>query len=102
MSQVAEKGCEVRVVSDDEQYNPICVTGAKIVYSMRNMSLHRARDIWPKRLDIPEDAQVAIGEHYVHGDWFSIRTSLIIGIDHVKGVVETRNSFYRSIDGRLN
>lgn len=73
----------------------------KIVHPARNMELVKARTLWPKRLDIPEDAQVLVGESYVHDDWHPIRTSLIHNVDRENNLVETRNSFYRLTDGKL-
>uniref|UniRef100_A0AB39CCW8 Uncharacterized protein n=1 Tax=Pseudomonas phage RVTF4 TaxID=3236931 RepID=A0AB39CCW8_9VIRU len=73
----------------------------KIVYSARNMELVKARDLWPKRLDIPEDATVLRGESFVHDGWHPIRTSLVQSIDLETGLVHTRNSVYKLTDGIL-
>ncbi|WDS62299.1 hypothetical protein [Pseudomonas phage D6] len=96
-----EKGVDVRVVELDENLDPVKGPNGKLVYAIRGAKLLKARDLWPQRLDIPEDAQVAVGEHYVHDDWWSIRTSLVQNVDHENGLIETRNSVYRVTDGKI-
>jgi hypothetical protein len=102
MSHVAEKGCGVKVVEfDDVKYEPVKDPAtAKLVYSMRGLHLVDGIKIWPDRTDVA-DVVVAMGEMYCHGGWHATRTSKVIRVDHVNGLVETMNSIYRSTDGRL-
>lgn len=89
------------VVLDDVKYEPVKdpVLG-KLVYSMRGLYIEEGSKVWPDRTDVA-DVQVAIGEMYCHGGWHATRTSKIIRTDHENGLVETLNSVYRSVDGRL-
>lgn len=95
-----EKGCTVQVFTDD-MLEPVKDQAlGKLVYSMRGMYVAKGSDVWPERDDVA-DVQVAIGEMYCHGGWYPTRTSKIIRVDHENGLVETLNSVYRSIDGRI-
>jgi uncharacterized protein with NRDE domain len=101
MSQVAEKGCTVRIIEDSDTYEPTKdPVLAKVVYSMRGLHIVEGSKLWPDRTDVA-DVQVAMGEMYCRGGWHATRTSKIIRVDHENGLVETLNSVYRSIDGRL-
>lgn len=101
MSVTPEKGCTAKVILDDVKYDPTKdpILG-KLVYSMRGLYIVEASTIWPDRDDVA-GVQVAMGEMYAHGGWHATRTSKIIRVDHENGLVETLNSVYRSIDGRL-
>lgn len=101
MSVIETKGVTVVVVGDDVKYDPTKdpVLG-KLVYNMRGLHIVEASKLWPDRDDVA-GVQVAMGEMYCHGGWHATRTSKIIRVDHENGLVETMNSVYRSIDGRL-
>lgn len=75
-------------------FNPV-MEGKKLVYAARNLRIVPAKEIWPN-IENADDVTVLVGEHYVHGEWFPLRSSMVVGVvgkDH-----ETRNSVYRSID----
>lgn len=90
---------DIRTADQNENLEPVRGAAGKIVYNMRGLHLVDAKKIWPNHDGLPEGAQVAMGEHYTHGDWYPIRTSLIVNVDREQGLVETMNSVYRSIDG---
>ena len=75
-------------------FNPVR-EGKKLVYAARNVRIVKAKEIWPD-IENADDVTVLVGEHYVHDQWFPLRSSMVINVtgkDH-----ETRNSVYRSID----
>ena len=71
----------------------------KLEYCSRNLVKTHVSELRPD-FNGPEHANdfVLVGEHYIHDEWFPLRSSLIIGYDEVTRTYETRNSFYRSVD----
>lgn len=73
----------------------------KMVFEARKGELWYARDLWPQRQDIPEDAYVLVCEMQAHDNWHPTRTSLVHNVDRETWLVETRNSFYRLTDAKI-
>lgn len=80
--------------------NPFRPEGSKkLVYCARNLKVVPAKEIWPNA-EGTENVFVLTGEHYVHDEWFPLRSSrieVITGND-----VETRNSIYRDTNDSLS
>lgn len=75
-------------------FNPV-KEGNKLVYAARNLRIVPAKEIWPN-IENADDVTVLVGEHYVHDEWYPLRSSSVVSVvgkDH-----ETRNSVYRAID----
>lgn len=94
-----EKGVTCVVVPDD--YSPKLPEGklseVKIVYCIRKVQRKLCTDLRPD-LDGYEGKYILSGEHYVHGGWYPITTSLVLNYDEANKAYETLNSVYRVID----
>lgn len=80
--------------------NPRRIDGSrKLEYCARNLVKTHVSKLRPD-LDGPEHANdfVLVGEHYIHDEWFPLRSSLISGYNEATHTWETRNSLYRMID----
>lgn len=79
--------------------NPVRPEGSrKLVYCTRNAVPTKVQDLWPNIDQEHHDKLVLVGEHYIHDEWFPLRTSLIIEHNAETNTYETLNSIYRVID----
>ncbi|ARV76794.1 hypothetical protein PHABIO_163 [Pseudomonas phage Phabio] len=75
--------------------NPFMGKNNKLVYHTRKCVITACKDLMPDTEGL-EGKFVMVHEIFVHDEWHSSRSSLIVGVEG--NDIETRNSVYRVID----